>query len=184
MNRKRYDESQSHGLLFLLFMMLGILLVTLLCKNKFPENTMLNRLIVTDILTNGWNRKELLIHCLINRMTVFGALFLFSNTTFRKLCFGLMTSVIGFTMGILMKPFYLWYGGSGLLLLIVSLMPQFLFYWMGYGLLYAGTRIQNRRGRHHLSKALPVFGVVIIGCIVESYVNPFLVLNYLKLFMK
>lgn len=145
---------------------------------------MMTKLVATDILTKGWNRQELFIHCLIKRIKEFGVLFLFSFTVFKKTCFRMTTFMIGISLGILMKLFFLWYGINGMLLLFVALIPQYLFYWMGYGLIYWNERNGYVKQRYQFFRVIPILGVVIIGCFLESYVNPFLVLNYLKLFMK
>ena len=93
--------------LFFISVMLGTLLVTMLSKEKYPENTMMSKLVATDILTKGWNKQELLIYCLMKRIKEFGVLFLFSCTVFRKLCFGISTILIGVGLGILLKLFFL-----------------------------------------------------------------------------
>lgn len=181
MKKRRFFT--EHGLLFFISVMLGTLLVTMLSKEKYPENTMMSKLVATDILTKGWNKQELLIYCLMKRIKEFGVLFLFSCTVFRKLCFGISTILIGVGLGILLKLFFLWYGANGIILLLVALIPQYIFYWMGYGLIYWNREICYMRETQKLIRFIPVLGVVIIGCIVESYVNPFLVSSYLNLFM-
>lgn len=67
-------------------------------------------------------------------------------------------------------------------LIIAATLPHYMFYFMAYGLLYWNFERNRLRTR---KKYLPVFvaiGVVIIGLILESYVNPFWVGGYLKIF--
>lgn len=87
-------------------------------------------------------------------------------------------------MGILIKLFYLWYGNMGILLLLIALFPHYFFYWMAYGLIYWNRWEYHYQRTKKIRKVISVFGVVITGCLMESYVNSYLMMNFLKLFQK
>lgn len=112
---------------------------------------------------------------------------------------------LGVSFGMLVMASLLRYGIKGILLILAGIFPQILIYFPVSLLLlqwsyefctvmYFPHRIA--KGSHDglegagkpflmRKKALQFFlllGVVIIGCVLESYVNPMLVLNLLKIF--
>lgn len=103
-------------------------------------------------------------------------------TPLRKLAFRMVTAWIGLSFGILVKLFVCWYGISGFGLLVILILPHFLFYWMAYGLLYYEMDRQRLRTVKSPVGIFVSLGVVIMGILVESYVNPFLLRTYLKIF--
>lgn len=181
---KKYRTCTEHGLLFLISIAVGILLITILSRGKFPENTMMQQIMVSNIMTEGIDRRELLIICCLKRVLFFGTLYLFSFTDFRKLCFRITTVGIGFSLGMLMKLFYLWYAFGGFVIFLAAVLPHYLFYWMAYGMIYSGADNFTRNRGRKLKNFLSIFLVVITGCFLESYVNPFLVLNFIKIFIE
>lgn len=179
---KEKKKLTEHELLFGICFFAGIVWITLLATGKTPENTLLNQSLSGAFLEEGWNRGALFLQCLYSRGMIMLLLILLSYTPLRKLTFRMVTVWVGISFGMLFKLFFCWYGVSGLGLLLVSILPHFLFYWMAYGLLYW----EMDRQRLRLSKS-PVgifiaIGVVIIGIAIESYVNPFLLKAYLKIF--
>jgi len=85
-------------------------------------------------------------------------------------------------LGILIKLFYLWYGMKGIGLCLASLFPQYIFYWMGYGLIYWESDGRGAFPKRNYIPLLLTMVVVIMGIILESYVNPILVNGYVKIF--
>lgn len=67
-------------------------------------------------------------------------------------------------------------------LLLVATLPHYLFYFMAYGLLYWNFEKNRLRVRKSYFPILLSVIVVIMGILAESYVNPFLVGGYLKIF--
>ena len=58
--RKRMTE---HQILFVVAILTGILLITLIAKDKIPENTIMNQALGSAFLEEGWNKKELFMQC-------------------------------------------------------------------------------------------------------------------------
>lgn len=177
--KKRITE---HEMIFGICFLLGAVLITILAKGKTPENTLLNQSLSQTFLEQGWNKKVLFLQCLYSRGGIMLLLILLTYTSLRKLVFRIVTAWLGISFGILFKLFYCWYGIGGIGLLLVSVLPHFLLYWMAYGLLY--WEMDRRRFRVINSPIgiLMALGVVIIGIFIESYVNPFLVSAYIKIF--
>lgn len=172
----------EHELLFGVCFLLGAIVVTLLAKGKTPENTLLNQSLALGFLEQGWNRKALFLQCLYNRGMIMLLLLLLAYTSFRKFTFRFVTAWAGISFGMLFKLFFAWYGMMGIGLLLVSVMPHFLFYWMAYGLLYWEMEKNRLRVMKSPIGILASIGVVIIGILLESYVNPILLSTYLKIF--
>ena len=179
---KEKKKLAEHELLFLVSFFIGIVFITLLAKGKKPENTILNQNLSLTFLEQGFYGRELFLQCLFSRGMVLVLLILLSYTSMRKLSFRIVTVWMGVGLGSLCKLFFLWYGLKGVGLLCILLMPHFLLYWMAYGMLY--WELEKRRLRM-TNNPVGIFlstGVVIIGILVESYVNPFLLRAYLNLF--
>ena len=172
----------GHQLLFLVSFFIGIVIITVMAKGKVPENTLMNQALAGSFLEEGWNRKELFLQCLWKRGTVLFLLMLLTCTTMRSLvCCGVL-AWMGFGCGVLLKLFYLWYGLKGMGLMAVAALPHYLFYGMAYWLLYWNYEKNRLRVRKTYLPVLVSVAVSIIGIFVESYVNPFLVAGYLKIF--
>lgn len=112
---------------------------------------------------------------------------------------------MGISFGMLVMASLLRYGLKGILLIAVGVFPQIFVYFPAAVLLLlwsyefcitiyfpdkiqAGALLHGETGgkyallRNQAIKFVLLLGVVIIGCILESYVNPKLVFNLLKIF--
>lgn len=172
----------GHQLLFLVSFFIGIVIITVMAKGKVPENTLMNQVLAGSFLEEGWNRKELFLQCLWKRSTVLFLLMLLTCTAMRSWVCRVLLIWMGLGSGVLLKLFYLWYGLKGMGLMVISALPHYLFYCMAYWLLYWNYEKNRLRVRKAYLPVLVSVAVSIIGIFVESYVNPFLVTGYLKIF--
>lgn len=177
--KKRATE---HQILFMLSFLTGIVFITILARGKVPENTLMNQALSQAFLEEGWNRRELFLQCLWNRGIILLAVLSASCTPLRSWVFRAVTIWIGFAFGAMLKLFYLWYGIKGMGLLVVAVLPHYIFYWMAYGLLYWEWNRNSIRIKRNYFPFLLAVGVAIMGIFFESYVNPFLVSGYMKIF--
>ncbi len=104
----------------------------------------------------------------------------------------------GMSAGVLLTSLTIRYGLKGILLAIVSVLPQYLLYIpvMLAMLFWCETvfhSIYNRNGGGYealdrifwIRKAGQLLAVILItafGCLLEGYINPYLLLGYLKIF--
>lgn len=153
-----------------------------MAKGKIPENTLMNQALAGTFLQDGWDRNALFWQCIWKRGTVFFLLVLLTCTVMRVWVCRAMIAWMGFVIGILLKLFYLWYGMKGMGLLGISMLPHYLFYIMAYGLLYWNFEKNRMRMRKNYFPVIVAIAVVIMGMVLESYVNPFLVGGYIKIF--
>ncbi len=170
--------------MFLVSFFIGIVIITVMAKGKMPENTLMSQALAGSFLEEGWNRRELFVQCLWKRGSVLFLLMLLTCTTMRPWVCRALLIWMGFGCGILLKLFYLWYGLKGMGLMVVAALPHYLFYSMAYGLLYWNFEKNRLRMRKNYLPVLVSVIVVIMGICAESYVNPFLVGGYLKIFFK
>lgn len=172
----------GHQILFLVSFFIGIVIMTVLANGKTPENTLITKTVAGSLLEEGWNRRELFLQCLWRRGGLLFLIFLLTATVMRVWVCRILLVWSGFIIGILLKLFFLWYGLPGMGLLLVAALPHYLFYFMAYGLMYRNFE----KNRLHMRKnCFPILLSVIVGIIgvfLESYVNPFLVGGYLKIF--
>lgn len=110
---------------------------------------------------------------------------------------------LGISFGMLFMAALLRYGAKGCLLILVGVLPQAIFYLPAVVYLlcwshelctvmyfphrakksgYAEAADKNSMLRKKGMELLCLLAVVIIGCLLESYVNPKLVLNLLRIF--
>ncbi len=179
---RRRKGVTGHQILFLVSFFCGILIITIMAKGKIPENTLMNQALAGNFLEEGWNHKALFLQCLWKRGTVLFLIVLLTCTVMRVWVCRVMIIWLGFVVGMLLKLFYLWYGMKGMGLLLVSMLPHYLFYIMAYGLLYWNFEKNRMRMRKNYFPVVLAIAVVIMGIVLESYVNPFLVRGYLKIF--
>lgn len=179
--RKRKGVT-GHQILFLVSFFIGIVVVTVLASGKVPENTLMTKTLAGNFLEEGWNRRELFLQCLWRRASILFLILLLTATSMRVWVCRILLVWFGFICGILLKLFYLWYGLPGMGLLLVAALPHYLFYFMAYGLMYWNFEKNRLRVRKSYFPVLLSVIVVIMGIFSESYVNPFLVGGYLKIF--
>lgn len=103
----------------------------------------------------------------------------------------------GFSAGVFLSALLLRYGIKGLVLAAVSVFPQYLLYVPAF-LLFLGWAERLYRGIYSrsaacdasdrgfvlktLGKLALILGLAAAGCLLEGYVNPLLLLGYLKVF--
>ncbi|MGN0401503.1 MAG: stage II sporulation protein M [Acetatifactor sp.] len=103
----------------------------------------------------------------------------------------------GMSAGTFLTALMMRYGLKGFFLAIVSVFPQIFFYLPSFllllswsGRLYMAVCFRNRDGewREELSaarvlwKLAGIFMLMLLGCLMEGYVNPGLFIGYLKVF--
>ena len=172
----------GHQILFLVSFFCGILIISIMAKGKIPENTLMNQAIAGNLLAEGWNREALFVQCIWKRGAAMFLVLLLTCTIMRVWICRVLIIWFGFVFGVLLKLFYLWFGIKGMGLLLVSALPHYFFYIMAYALLYRVFENNRLRIKRNLMPVLVAVAVVIIGIVLESYVNPFWVNGYLKIF--
>lgn len=136
---------------------------------------------------------DLTFYVVKKRISIAFILFLVCLTSYAAyiLLFGI--GIFGFIIGYLVSKYIIWKGIIGSIFFGISLLPHYLCYIYGYLKLLDYMRKKNseekcinQRGQskhsYEWKKVIPIV-VVIIGLLIECYVNPFFVKIFLKIFM-
>lgn len=187
-------------ILFLFGFMVGIFVMNLWADQFLTESSILNETALARLKYLEVNKNSLLIYVLKKRIGAIWMIALLSTTFLGLVSVYGYTVWLGVSMGFLMSAFAIQFGMKGIVLFLISIFPQFLLYvpamvWLllwGYRLtikLYfpsKDTSVQYYSKRQMMLRFLIQFfmihGVVIIGCLLESYVNPNFITKFLKIF--
>ena len=111
---------------------------------------------------------------------------LFMGLHKRKQGLSLWSFITGFGFGIGGFTMFRRLGMPGILGYFLMIMPHYLCYLSGYGILWDIDYIGRRNGAlegDFMRKILAGLGVVIIGILLECYVNPFFIKLFVNLFL-
>lgn len=139
----------------------------------------------------------LFCYVLRKRMTVFLLMAVLATTYLGyAVCIG-AAAWCGMSAGAFLSVLFLRYGLKGLMLALVSIFPQFLFYvpavimmlgWSEdlYRAIYSRGRTADIWEKSFLLKKAGWLGAItltiLLGCLLEGYLNPGLLIGYLKVF--
>ena len=191
------EERNKTALLFGIGLVLGILImnvgksILLVNTGLFDEDTLYQMKYVTV------DRGALFCYILRKRLSTICILSV-AVTTYLGLilCTGI-TLWYGISAGMLVSSLMLRYGLKGLLLALVGVLPQYIIYIPAFLLfLNWGTHLYRsiyRRGlggdatekgfaARKLGQLACIVGLVVVGCFLEGYINPFFLLGFLKRF--
>lgn len=168
---------------FLVCFLVGILLANLLGADTFQENGSLTRYYLKQFQYSGVQAQELLWHVCGNRLTLFFVLLVLGNIPKSKLIHAVFVAWSGFAYGYFCVLALSGFGAKGLMLCVVALFPQFLFYVPVYlGLVELSERRRERKRFRYLLALLLLFAGFLVGILLESYANPVILQKILKLF--
>ena len=180
---------------------LGLLIMNI-GKKALLENTgLLSEYTLYELKYSAVDSNAFFLYVLQKRVGVALVLAVLSTTWLGMAATWTCAAWLGISFGMLFMASILRYGIKGILLVGTGIFPQALVYFpvtlfflqWSYEFcvaIYYPDRLQTGHeavGKKQLLKKkaiqfLFLLGVVIIGCILESYVNPILVLNLLKIF--
>ncbi|WP_461812842.1 stage II sporulation protein M [Faecalimonas sp.] len=123
--------------------------------------------------------KEYICYVLRIRLTPLIFLFLLGQTKIRKTMISLFLFWIGFSGGILIVTSIFRLGMKGIMLFVIGTMPQFLFYVLGYALVIWYLYIYPM-SKWNYSKTVFLFSMIVLGVIMEVYVNPILMKMFVR----
>lgn len=172
----------SHLSLFCAVLALSTIGILLIGKNTILQSTVFDRNSLSLFRLQSVDRMELFIYVLKQRCFIIPCLVLVSTTYLGKYVGYLLCAWYGMGIGIIAGTVLLRYGLAGVLLLLGSAFPQYLFYVpvfvISIGITYTQKRVDRRLGIQILVLELVVF----IGCIAESYMNPGIMEKIIKIF--
>lgn len=168
---------------FLACFLAGILLANLLDADIFQENGSLTRYYLKQFQYSCVQSQELLWHVCGNRLTLFLALLVLGSIPRGKLTHAVFVAWSGFAYGYFCVMALCGFGAKGLLLCLLALFPQFLFYVPVYlGLVELSERRRERKRFRYLLAVLLLLAGLSAGMLLESYINPIILQKILKFF--
>lgn len=200
---KRYPSGQRvHFLYVFLFGFFAGIFLMNFCKASFlGETGFLDESFLYQMKYREVKGSLLFLYVLRKRMSLILFLMIFS-TTYLGIVFSYGALVwTGFNAGMLMAAISIRYGFKGLFFIGTAIFPHYLFYIPAFiylcnwcyvvcAILYFPAKVYEQtlyRGKKSMllgkvGQAVCILAVVIIGAVLESYVNPFLVTGMLKIF--
>lgn len=204
---KKTDEKKSHLLTGLVAagFLIGLFLMNMGKKALLGDTGILNEYMLYEIKYSDVDGNAFFWYVLQKRLGAALLLAVLSTTWLGLAATWTCAAWMGVSFGMLVMAAMLRYGVKGLLLILAGVFPQALIYFPASLLLLQwsyefctvmyfpnrvpkGTLIGGETAgksflvRNKILQFLLLLGVVIIGCALESYVNPKLVLNLLKIF--
>ncbi len=195
----KYNRSISR--IMLIGFVVGILIMNIGKKILLENTGLLSEYTLYDMKYSAIDCKAFFVYVLQKRIGLMLVLAVLSTTWLGMVAAWTGAAWLGISFGMLVMASLLRYGLKGILLVGTGMFPQVLIYfpvalfilqwsYEFYTAIYYPERLQTgqeRVGKNQLLRKkiiqfLLVTGVVIIGCILESYVNPILVLNLLNFF--
>lgn len=173
---------RKYKLLFVGAFALGILLITAGGPAFLSENGLLNEETLQRLQSVTISNSHFFMYLLVRRLTVTGALLLLSNTQYGKFAVKCFLVWQGGMFGMFLAAAMIRYQMKGLLFAAGSLFPhQFILIPSYILLLYWCLNIQYIRRRKPWLVPWIMAGLV-LGCFLESYVNPILLQDIIKIF--
>ena len=108
------------------------------------------------------------------RLVLFAGIFLFSCLRWKRLFVILLLLVLGFSMGMLTVLSVLQLGIRGIVLCVMGMLPQGIFYGIA-GYILVTYCYQHPNQRWNQAKTVFVMVMLGIGVVMEVYVNPMIV---------
>lgn len=179
----------------------GLLLMNLGKKVLFENSDILSEYTLTEMKYSPVDKNAFFFYLLRKRVGLILILAVLSTTWMGVATAWTGAAWLGISFGMLVMTSVMRYGIKGLLLVGTGIFPQILVYFpvalillqwshefftvIYYPEKFSGMQDSPAKKLLLRKKVLQFFclvGVVIIGCVLESYVNPILVLNLLKFF--
>ncbi|MBR1930459.1 MAG: stage II sporulation protein M [Lachnospiraceae bacterium] len=184
--------------LFMAGLFAGIIMVRL-GKDFLPNNTrILDENTLYDMKYMTVDSGVLFYYCLKQRLGTALCIAILSTTYLGLVVCGGIALWYGVCGGVLLSVAVTRYSLKGILLLSVGLLPQFLIYIPAFVLLlrwgervfqwiYVQKRIKNEARENFLLprcilQLLGILALFLLGCVLESYVNPYFLQGLLKIF--
>lgn len=180
--------------------MSGVLIINIWRSSFLREMDLLNAASLSRLKYLDIDGNSFFIYVLRERLGTALALCLLATTYVGTAAIYLYAAGLGIMAGIFLSVSAIRYGLKGILLVAAGILPHYIFlvpacimlmnwcYQLCTGMYYPHRTVENvygNRKQYFMKKVLQLFiilGVVIIGSLVESYVNPIMFSGFLKIF--
>ena len=183
MRKPEWSLKQQLFMVFLVFFVVGIVVVNVTATEMIQNQNALFQYFLKQFQYAKVDAYDLLWCVTWQRVQILCLLLLFGMCVFYKWFYGLFVAWSGFAWGYFCVLALGCFGAKGFLLCIVALFPQYLFYVPTFLLL---VEIYMHRGMYKGKKRIGMYAVIfsslLIGILLEAYVNPVFLQKILKIF--
>lgn len=168
----RMQESGKHFVLYyMLGFFAGIMYANLLAKDYITSMGILNEFFLSQYSADDINMAEYLWY--VTRIRIYPVLLLgaFGRSGLRKGAVAVFLLWTGFSSGLIFTSAVMKMGIKGIILCLMALIPQFLFYMAGY-LILLWYLYEYPRVHWNLTKTVIFLLLLAVGILLECYVNP------------
>ncbi len=176
-------KEKAFATVFILSLAVGMLYIVLNQSELLLQSDVLSENSLSLIKIKSSNKESLFLWILRERMWIVPFLFLISTT---NLCvWAVYGSVVwyGISFGTLFAVAILRYRVLGVLFLMLCSMPQYLFYSVAMILTLRLCKEQRKPDKKFFLQLVVLEGIVLVGCLSESYVNYYILEKIIKIFI-
>ncbi len=164
-----------------LFLIIGMGLSFFL-SGKEGYDTLFSTSGISALRSGSFGSREFFIQVLFSRISYVVVVVLLSTTSLRKLFLLMQPALYCLGIGGLMGAAIVQFGVKGLLLVLAGMFPHMLFYLLVLRFLLMLLWERTFFDKQFFIAIFILVFIVIIGCLLESYVNPVIVAKVLNLF--
>lgn len=181
MYEKTYGERKRLSPYFFAFFILGVLLVVIFRKEMEIEQ-LISESNLYYLRTGDMNYHGFFLYIVSKRFFAYVFMLCLVTGNKQKLFVRGILFFVGVGLGGFFAASIFVYGVSGVLFFILMAFPQFLFYGVVIYLSCVYVAGQPRERTRFVLQILVMGVLVLMGCVMESYVNPFFLSKFLRFF--
>lgn len=169
---KIFHTQRIFLVLFMSGFLFGIIFANLAANNYLTDARIINEYELTEFANENKGNEEFVVYLIFLRLIPFAILFALSYSRIRKLIVFAFLTWTGFSCGLLMAMEIISIGISGIMLYFAGILPQYLFYVPAYVILLWNMYTSASK-KWSASKVGVMAAFMVIGIVLEGYVNPF-----------
>lgn len=181
MYERQYGERKRLSPYFFAFFAIGVLLVIL-----FRKETEIEKLISGSNLyylrVGDMDYRSFFIYIVSKRVFLYAFMLCLVTGSRQKLFVRIILFFLGVGLGGFFAGCIFVYGIAGILFFLLMGFPQFIFYGVVIYLACIYVAGQSRDIKRFILQVIFMGALVLVGCFVESYVNPFFLSKFLRFF--
>lgn len=182
--KERSEQKKKLLIIFVTGFVLGVFYIVLLRRSE-NSNMLMSNYFFSKYQYMDYSETELFWYVLKNRFSGLLFLWFMGITVFGSMAVLFYCLWIGFALGLILSMAVVRLGMAGMLLCIISMIPQYLVYIpaYSYGMVRVCERGQSKRNMgSNLITWLVMGSMILLGVILESYINPLLLKSFIKNF--
>ena len=179
---KSKRERGSLSLFLWFFFVVGMILSSVLEGVDTSDENLLQSECMEGLKSGSFDEKGFSLHVLLSRFTYLVVVILLSTTSLQKFFLILQPILLALGIGAWLGAAICEFGMMGIVLVLAGIFPHMLLYILVLRFLIMLLWDRTYYDKQFFVAIFVLIFMVIIGCLLESYVNPVVVAKILKLF--